>query len=193
MTKLLGLLFIASTTLAACADSNDEFADAAAGVEGIYKISTYTHNAAACSAGGESRLRSDTYAVAATQDVLGHEVLMFMSCASPTACRAQINQLRAGEPFVNGFTFTTNELDGAALTGRGASSGSLEGGRCVGGAKLDTMFVRTATRLTVEQRSTPAKAYAPEDGICWTDGAQANAIGSCTQMEHLTADFVEAL
>lgn len=194
MTKLLGLLFIASTALTACAsDSNDEFTAAATELEGIYKIASYTHNEAACSAGGESRLGNESYAVVTKANALGFEYLLLMSCESPANCRERVAKLPTGEGFGIEFSFSASELDGDVLLGVGGESGSLEGGKCVGGAKLDTRFARTDARLTVEQRITPAKAYAPEDGICWTDAAAEAAEGSCTELELLTADFVEAL
>jgi hypothetical protein len=194
MTKLLGLLFIASTTLTACAsDSDDEFTSAATELEGIYKIGSYTHNAAACSAGGESRLGVESYAVVVKSEVFGQAYLLLMSCESPANCRERAAKLPTGEGFAADFSFSASELDGDVLLGVGGESGSLEGGKCIGGAKLDTRFARDGARLTIEQRITPAQAYAPEDGLCWTDDAAAAASGSCTELEQLTADFVEAL
>lgn len=193
MTKLLGLLFIASTTLAACADSNEQFADAATDVEGIYKVATYTRNDAACTPGGSQRLGNDGYAVAVVQEVLGHEMLTLTSCASPLDCRKKVDAMHSGDNFALEFQFATYELDDDdVLTGHGAWSGSLENGRCVGGERNDTRIVRDAGLLTVEQKIAPADAYAPEDGVCWTDGAQKGAEGNaCTAMERLTAEFVE--
>jgi uncharacterized membrane protein len=192
MTKLLGLLFIASSALTACADSNEEFADAATGLEGIYKVATYTRNDTACTPGGSSVLGNDGYAVAVMQEVLGHQMLTLTSCASPLDCRKKVDAMHSRDSFSIEFQFTTYELDDDALTGHGAWSGSLENGRCVGGERNDTRLVRSEGLLTVEQKITPADAYQPEDGLCWTDGATRGAEGnSCTALELLTAEFVE--
>jgi hypothetical protein len=193
MTKLLGLLFIASTTLTACADSNEEFADAASELEGIYKIATYTRNEAACIPGGSSALGNDGYAVAVVQEVLGRKMLTLTSCASPLDCRKKVDAMHSRSDFSLEFQFATYELDDdEALVGTGGSTGFLQNGKCVGGERRDTKLLREAGLLTVEHRVTIADDFLPEDGTCWSNDALESAKGNaCSAMELLTAEFVE--
>lgn len=197
MTKLLGLAFIASTAfLTACADSGDDFGDAAAELSGIYKISTYTRNDTACAPGGGSLLEptSDGYLVTLEQELFGTPILTLFSCESPSDCRLKANKAAAGELSSSDFAFQMNETEGDALVGHGASSGVFQNGKCIGGSALDTKLTRNGVALTIEQKETPAGAFDAEDGICWTDAAREHAEGnSCTAMEQLTAELVEAL
>ena len=130
MTKLLGFAFIASTALliTACDGGEGDFSGAAAELEGIYKISSYTRNEAACAPGGSSVLGNDRFAIAYTEEVLARPVLMLSSCASVDDCRAKLELIRTKQSFGSEFHFDATAVDGEALVARGASSGILKDG-----------------------------------------------------------------
>ena len=192
MKKLacLGLL-----AFAGCDGGNAAFNDAAAGVEGIYQVSAYTRNDAACAPGGDSQLGNDKFAVAFTQTIFGNHVLTVTSCASAADCRAKLADMRANEPVLLDFQFAVSELAANdVLVGFGASTGFSDGGVCRQGEVTETKLELIGSQLRIEQAITLADDYAAEDGFCTTALAQKNADGNaCSQLELLTAELLEVL
>ena len=120
MTKFALPLVLA---LAACDSGTAAFDEAAAPVEGIYQVTSYTRNDAACAPGTTSLLRDDKFAVAFMQDVFGTPVLNVMSCASVADCRAKVEARRAEEQILIEWHFAVNEVGANdALIGRGGDS-----------------------------------------------------------------------
>src|SRR4051812_13979953 len=105
--KNLGVLVSLSLSLVSvvatgCTDAASDPADA---VTGIYQVSAFTHNDAACAPGGDSQLGSDTFAIVTKADVFGTGILHVMSCASAADCRAKQAKLDGGELVTIDFSF----------------------------------------------------------------------------------------
>jgi hypothetical protein len=182
-------------SLTACTTPADEFVDAAAQVEGIYRVTTYTRNDQACVPGGASLLTKETFAFAATQELFGITLLDVFSCDAPADCRAKLAKLDAGGGFGLDFGFSVSSVDREVLVGDGASTGFAEGTVCIGGEVTRTRLVVEGATLRLQQEITIADSYpADADGFCTTDAAKAAARGNaCSALEVLTADFVEPL
>lgn len=188
------LVCLAALVFAACDSGDVAFDDAAANVEGIYQVTAYTRNDAACSPGSDSLLGQDRFAVAFTQTIFGEHVLTVTSCASVADCRAKLADMRANEPVLLDFQFSANAVANSVLVGEGASTGFAEDGVCTGGEVSATSIELVGSRLRVEQAITIADDYLPENGFCTTDLAQRFAEdNTCSQLEVLTAELVEVL
>ena len=94
------------------------------------------------------------------------------------------------------FSFTLSSIGASgSLRGQTAGTGFGDGSVCTGGELTTTTLDLTASTLRIEPEITIADDY-PEtsDGFCTTDAAIKAAQGkACSQLEVLTADFVEAL
>jgi uncharacterized membrane protein len=192
MTKFALPLVLA---LAACDSSTAAFDEAAAPVEGIYRVTQYTRNDAACAPGQTSLLGQDTFAVAFMQDIFGTPVLSLMSCGSIADCRVKVADMRAEKPVQIEWMFSVNEVgDNNVLIGRGADSGFREDGVCTKGEAIDTEIALAGSQLRIERAITIANDYLPDNGFCTTELARKFAKGNtCSQMEVVTAELVEAL
>lgn len=192
MQKLACLALVVFT---ACDAHDAAFDDAAASVEGIYQVTAYTRNEAACTAGGTSLLGNDRFAVAFTQTIFGSRVLTVTSCASAADCREKLADMRANEPVLLDFQFSVNELAADdTLAGLGASTGFEQDGVCTEGSLARTKLELIGTRLQVEQAITIADDYLPDGGFCTTELAQKFAEdNACSQLEVLTAELLEVL
>lgn len=176
--------------------SSDEFEAAAASMEGIYQVQSYTRNDNACSPGGESIVGADGFAAAYTQTFLGITLLSVLSCESPADCRDKLAAEKAGEGFQIDFLFSVQFLgDSGELTGSGASTGFGDGEVCTEAELTATLLTLTGSELRLEQAITIADDFpVDDDGFCTTRDASAAAEGkTCSQMEVLTATFFEPL
>ena len=191
MQRLAVLISLASLT--AC--TSNDFVDAAAQVEGIYRVTTYTRNEQACVPGGASLLTKETFAFAATQQVLGLAVLDVFSCDDPADCRDKLAKLGTGGAFGLDFGFSVSDVQKGVMLGEGASTGFAEGGTCTGGEVTRTRLVVEGTTLRLQQEVTAADDYpADADGFCTSDAAKAAARGNaCSALEVLTAELIEPL
>ncbi len=176
--------------------SDDDFDAAAASMEGIYQVQSYTRNDNACSAGGESILGADRFAAAYTQKFLGITLLSVISCASPADCRDKLAAERAGEGFQIDFLFSVQFLGGdGELIGSGASTGFGDGEVCTEAELTATLLTLAGSELRLEQAITIADDFPVDsNGFCTTSGASAAAEGkTCSQLKVLTATFFEPL
>ncbi len=187
-----------SVMLAACSGDGgfSRFDEAAANVEGIYKVSSYTRNDQACTPdGGVSQLGDDTFALAVTQSFAGQHVLTVVSCASSEDCRAKLADIRSNQGYPIEFEFTVSNITSDdLLTGAGVSTGFSNNGTCTGGELSTTRLELVGTRLHIEQAITIADDYPADGGFCTTEAARKNAEGNaCSEMEVLTAELFEVL
>ena len=148
-------------SMVACGgSSSDGLDDLASEMEGIYQVSAYTHNDAACAPGGSSQLGSDTFAFVKTQTFFGQKLVEVLSCASPADCHAKAAALEAGQSFGIEFSFGASELGGeGTLVGHGADTGFGENGVCVGGEATVTTLFLDGDVLQVEHGITIADDY----------------------------------
>jgi hypothetical protein len=193
---LLGLVLAACSGGAGGTDDPGEFELAADSVVGIYSLDSFLKNEAACTPDGMpvESLNGHGFAVAFKQQSFGL-LLDVLSCASPQDCRDKAADRDGG--FTIDFSFGLSRLgvDGE-LTGEERSTGFSQGnGTCTRGSVSDTVLTLTGDQLRIEQAITIADDYAADpEGFCSTDLARDAAEGnSCSQMELLTATFVEAL
>jgi len=196
--KTSAIVFILAsliTTTAAC--SSGEFETLANEAEGIYQVQSHTENLASCEPGGESLLDpgSDQYLVARKQEIFGTPIMYIWSCASPADCRNKLTRIDAGEFVAIDFSFTLSSVDGGSLAGLTANTGFYMNGTCTEGGTADISLSVDADGLTLVEARTIADDYsADSDGFCTTDLAQDAAAGNeCSEMETLTAVFVESL
>jgi hypothetical protein len=196
MTKLAVL----SLALMACGggsnEDSSEFEAAAASMEGIYQVQSYTRNDSACSPGGESILGGDGFAAAYTQKFLGITLLSVISCDSPQDCRDKLAAEQRGEGFQIDFLFSVELLgNDGELIGSSASTGFGDGSVCTDAELGDTVLTLAGSELRLEQAITIADDFPVDgDGFCTTVAASEAAEGkSCSEMEVLTATFFEPL
>lgn len=194
------LLLALSLTAGACSDdgASNSFGDIAASMEGIYRIDTHTENLAACEPGGDSLISSEVHGYLAVQNrpIFGIPNLSMISCGSPADCRETLAAWDRNESFNIDFSFAVQAADGnGSLVGEGASTGFGWEGTCTEGSTFQTVAALEGEALDIVQRRTIADDYpADADGYCTTDLAKEHAAGnSCSQLEHLTATFVEDL
>lgn len=188
-------LALVCVVVAACGGES-EFEQRASTYEGIYQVTAYTRNEAACEPGGTSQLGSDTFGLAATQSFAGQQFMGLLSCADVADCRDKLAKIRANQiGFQVDFQFFVDSTGAAGtLTGKGASTGFNMNGSCTMAEVTRTTFAFDGTTLTVEQQITLADPYPPDNGFCTTDLAQQHAAGNaCSQMKNLAATFVEPL
>jgi hypothetical protein len=190
-------ILVTAIMVAACGSgSSGEFEDIAETMQGIYRVTSYTHNSEACAPGGESRLGEDRFALAISRTVIGIPLLEIVSCESVADCRDKAAQLTAKQPYVFEFGFTASKLgpDGALL-GQGGSSGFHIDGVCTLGEVTRSTFALAGDALRVEMEITIADDYAPPaPNTCTTREAERAAAGNaCSEMEVLVAELVEPL
>jgi hypothetical protein len=193
LLALVGLAVTACTSNGSSAPS--EFEDAAAEVEGIYKVQAYTRNDASCAPGGESLLGGERFAAVFSGEALGRPYLQILSCSSAADCRDRIAAMKSGGGFAVDFSFiVTGVGQNGALTGAGTSTGFGDGEVCREAELSTTLLTLAGESLRLEQAITIAADYPAEDGTCSTTAAQQAAEGAtCSAMEVLTATFFEAL
>jgi hypothetical protein len=194
MTKLAVL----SLALMACGGGGDssDFDAAAASMEGIYQVQSYTRNDNACSPGGESILGTDGFAIAYKQQFLGTTLLSLISCESPQDCRDKLAAEQRGEGFQIDFLFSVQFVgNDGELLGSGTSTGFGDGSVCTNAELSDTVLTLTGSELRLEQAITIADDFPVDsNGFCTTVAASEAAEGkACSEMEVLTATFFEPL
>jgi len=195
--KFLAIASLVSIAACDTAGGAGAFDERASEIEGIYQVSAYTRNEAACEPGGDSQLVTDTFALVTRMSVAGIDYVAINSCASPADCRVQYDKLQTGEPVAFDWSFAVHAIAGdGGLVGEGASTGfSTPEGICRLGDITATRLTVTGSALRIEQRITLADDYAEDaDGFCTTTAAREAAQGNpCAQFELLTAELVEAL
>jgi hypothetical protein len=149
----LAVIALSLASFAACS-SNGDFTDAAAEAEGIYKVTVFTHNQAACTPGGDSALGAETFAFAATHEFLGITVLDLFSCDDPTDCRSKLAALDSGGSFGLDFNFSLSGVQDGVLVSEGASSGFSDDGTCRDGSVTRTRLAVDAGGLRLQQEIT---------------------------------------
>lgn len=194
--KLLAILGLALTACTSSGSSDpSEFEETAAGVEGIYRVQSYTRNDSSCAPGGESLLGSERFAAVFSGEALGRPFLHILSCASAANCRDNVAAAKSGTGFLIDFSFfLTGVGQNGALTGAGTSTGFGDGEVCREAELTTTLLTLVDESLRLEQAITIAADYPAEDGSCSTTAAQQAAEGAtCSAMEVLTATFLETL
>lgn len=194
--KYLALVGLAAAACSGGDGRDDEFVAAAESMEGIYQVQSFTRNDTACAPGGASILGSDRFAIAAKREILGRPFLDLISCASPSDCRDKLAAERAGEGFQIEFLFTLAALgDDGELTGEGASTGFGDGEVCREAELSDSLLTLAGSELRLEHAIVVADEFPVDsDGFCTTIAAAQAAAGKpCSQMEVLTATFLEPL
>jgi hypothetical protein len=195
----IGLGSLVLVSLVACdgTSSSGNFDDLASEMEGIYRVTSYTRNEAACVPGGESILGNDGFLFVTTQAFLGTKLVSAMSCSSVADCRDKRSRVAAGDGVAIDFSFAASEVGtNDTLVGQGASTGfELEDGICTGGELTTSTFRLADGGLEIDHAVTLAEDHPVDsDGFCTTTATQRAAQGlACSQMEALSADFVEAL
>ena len=185
--------YLVLAVVAACGGGG-HFDEVASNVEGIYMVGTYTRNEAACTEGGTSALKTETFAVATKESFAGVTYLSVTSCESVADCHAKLDAIRAGTGAASDFHFAVDGTSGDTLTGAGAFTGFNMNGTCTMGSLTATRLTLSDTTLRIEKQITLASDYPAADGFCTTDLAKKNAEGKpCSQMEVLVATLVEAL
>ncbi|MGE0397549.1 MAG: hypothetical protein AB7T06_12580 [Kofleriaceae bacterium] len=173
--------------------SDLEFEQRASEVEGIYRVDSHLMNEAACAPGGSAMQDSHRFAFAKRGNVFGTEYLQVYSCASLDDCRQKAAQSQFSG--VIDFGFTLSAVDGDLLTGTMSTSGYSDGGSTCSMPEMQRLTLALdGDALRIEGAIHIGEDYQTSDGICWTDkGLEASEDAPCTQMETLTATFVEAL
>jgi hypothetical protein len=193
LTPLIPLI----TALAACSDpsSSSSFQETAESMEGIYRVTSHTNNLEACEPGGDVVTGVDGYIVVAYRPILERPFLDVTSCANPADCLAKRASLDQGEGISIDFSFGFERVeDDGTIVGGGASTGFNMNGICTQGTLWDTSATLDGEILTIRKQLTLADDYPAEDESCSTDLTRNAAAGNdCSQMEILTATFVEAL
>lgn len=193
------LLALPLAALAACSDDEPiSFGDIASSMEGIYRVDTHTENLDACAPGGDSLMSDgvEGYLVVQSRPIFGFPYLPMISCASPADCRDKLAAWDRNEGWVSDFSFAVEAANGEGdLIGGGASTGYGMDGICTEGTTFATLATLSGDSLAITLERTVADDYpADADGFCTTDLAKDAAAGnSCSQMETLTATFVEEL
>lgn len=191
--KHLSLLLLASSLVTASACATDDFSDRAAEVEGIYQVKSHLLNDASCSPGGEALPDQHAFAFAKQTSILGHEYLQIYSCESLADCR-QKAALKQFEGNIS-FAFTLSAVEGDALTGFEVTTGfTSTNGTCTMPELSDLVLTLDGETLSIAKSTKIGHDYQADKGFCTTDKGRAATEGAaCSQMETLTATFVEAL
>jgi hypothetical protein len=192
--KLLSSFAFTLSALAVSACATDgEFVDRASQVEGIYRVDSHLLNDSACSPGGTPYQDSHAFAFAKRGSVFGTEMLQVYSCASLADCR-QKAALRPFEGNID-FGFTLSDISGDTLTGFEVTTGYTDGsGTCTKPELSDIELTLSSGAMRIEKATQIGHSYPAQNGACTTDkGRAASEDAPCSQMETLTATFVEAL
>jgi len=178
--------------LTACATDGD-FDQRASEVEGIYRVDSHLMNETACAPGGTPMEDMHSFAFAKRGNVFGTEFLQLWSCESLDDCRTKAAQDQLNGAISFGFTLTS--VDGDALTGFEATTGWTTGGNTCSMPELsDLVLELDGDTLRLEKTIRIGDDYTTSNGVCTTDRGRASAEDAeCSQMETLTATFVEAL
>jgi hypothetical protein len=192
----IGSLLLVSLVACDGNSSSGNFDELASEMEGIYRVTSYTRNEAACVPGGENALGSDGFMFVTTQELFGTKLVSAMSCASVADCRDKQARVAAGDGVAIDFSFAASEVGtNNTLVGQGASTGFDEDGVCTGGELTTSTFRLTDGGLEIDLAITVAEDHPVDsDGFCTTSATQRAAQGlACSEMEALGAEFVEAL
>jgi hypothetical protein len=188
-------LALSLLAVTACTGSGSDldFDERASEIEGIYRLDTHLMNEFACAPGGAEMQGEHGFAFAKRGSVFGTEFLQIWSCESLEDCRAKAAQDQLSAPIDFGFTLTG--VDGDALTGFEATTGWTDGGNTCSMPELsDLVLELDGDLLRIEKEIRVGADYTTSNGICTTDKGRASAEkATCSQMETLTATFVEAL
>ncbi|MFN0251490.1 MAG: hypothetical protein ACKV2T_31735 [Kofleriaceae bacterium] len=189
----MSLSLLAVTACTTGGGSGLAFEQRASEIEGIYRLDTHLMNDAACAPGGTPMGGEHGFAFAKRGSVFGTEFLQVWSCESLEDCRAKAAQDQLSAPIDFGFTLTG--VDGDALTGFEATTGWTDGSNTCSMPELsDLVLELDGDALRIEKAIRVGADYTTSNGICTTDKGRASAEkATCSQMETLTATFVEAL
>jgi hypothetical protein len=178
--------------MSACA-TDGVFVDRASQVEGIYRVDSHLLNDSACSPGWTQLQDSHSFAFAKRSSIFGTEMLQVYSCSSLADCR----QKAALQPFEGtiDFGFTLSDISGDTLTGFEVTTGYTDGsGTCTKPELSDIELTLAGGAMRIEKATQIGHSYPAQNGACTTDkGRAASEDAPCSQMETLTATFVEAL
>jgi len=192
---LSALLFCSCDDSASSGNSSASLADMKK-VEGIYKLSAYTHNVSECSSGTDSLSQmEDTYAVMAVNSSDWGDYLTVALCPSVEDCASMGQAIRSGEIY---FAQVSANFSRGSLSKGFTSSIISTGfwrndGTCTDANQRDINLSVDGQTFSYEEKVRLASTFPhDEEGYCTTDDAQ-KYLGSCTQMRTMQGSFVQVL
>ena len=183
---LLSLALVLGAGLAAC--GGDEGSE----LLGIWQVTAWSENPAACDSPGDSVLdqMNEQHLAVFEGEFFGVEFVQAVPCGDPADCQAILDE--EDTLFLDGYIFESGS-DEDGWTGRSTfASEDFETGDCVGTVNAHTMRPVSAG-LEIDTIRTEVSGFGKdEDGFCDTDAAAELAEGEpCTGRELLTATRVE--
>lgn len=179
-----------------CGGDDDDGSTAEAGIsaatlasyEGIYALSTLTHNDAGCDVEGPSLLTDTTEKqfVMVGASAFGQRYLELASCSDTTDCTSKVLAIRQPNVLLSDYSLIlSKEVNADALGGFSAMSGYDMDGTCVERSFEDHALTRSGDSVRVQSRLTPLADKPADGGVCWAEPAkqtQEAAGRPCTEL-----------
>jgi len=180
-------------------DAADTGVTNAASFEGIYRLTAASENTAGCATPTTSTLSrlSDQFFVITASEIFGQKYVVLNSCSSVSACQATRAAQLANRSYQIQYTYTlSSSTSSTTLNGFEATTGSGEGGQCVGRTYAEHVLTLAADHgVHLESRMKKLSDQPQHDGFCEVEPAKSKqeaASKECSSLEVLDGSFVQA-
>ena len=157
-------------------------------LEGIYVITEWTRNDAACTEGASILPQPESAMFVRNESFFGEDYLHAMMCTDVAECE----ELAADTDtlFLAGY-FLDQGNDASGWTGGSFSGTTDDQGNCTGEFEDDLLTGTPGATIRIETRTIPVSGFQEDDdGFCPYEEARAAAQdGTCTGLEVVTATF----
>lgn len=161
--------------------------DSGSALQGIYVISGWTVNTAACTEGPSILPQADTAMYLKNESFFGTEFLHARFCLDVAEC--EIDAAEDDTLFLDGH-FLDRGNDGDGWTGGNFDQMGDDPDNCMGDFDADTLTGEAGGEIRIETRTIPVEGF-PEDadGSCFEGARAAAEDGTCVALEVVTATF----
>lgn len=157
-------------------------------LQGIYVITAWTRNDAACTEGASILPQADTAMYLKNEAFFGTRYLHARYCLDVAEC--EVDAAEDDTLFLDGH-FLDRGNDGDGWTGGSFSGTSDDQGNCMGDFDEDLLTGEAGGEIRLEIRTIPVDGFQEDaDGFCPYEDARAAAEGgTCSGLEVVTATF----
>ena len=198
MKKLFAVLIMMIVLTCGKDGVNNSMLEEMESVEGIYTLTSFTHNENACLKGDEILQDQEyKYIVLTAQDYAPYGIYLFANlCTTVEKCNDMHRQIKTREfGFIDGEQIATCHT-GSASSGfysKMVTTGMTGNNECRDGHVSDIHITFDGTSFTIEEQISYADTFpVDEEGFCTTDNTARN-VNECSEMKIYSADFLQSV
>jgi len=177
---------------------NDSLLEDMEAVEGIYTLTSFTHNENACVTGTEILADQEyRYIVLTAQDYSPFGIYLFAQlCENVEECSTVYHQIKSKEMgFMYGEQIASFHTGSASegFYSKMVTTGMTGNNECSGAHASDIHMNFTGTSFTIDEKISYADTFpVDEEGYCTTD-TTLKYLNDCSEMKTYSADFLQSV